>query len=209
MSQETNRLVIIGAGGHAKVCYDIAKLMNVWNEFIFLDDNLDNKYFDITGSIQKFKEYTTTSDFFVALGDNFNRMKITEKLLENDVNSIKLLHPNAIVSQDVKIGSGTVIMAGVVINANVKIGHSCIINTSASVDHDSIIGDFSHISPGVNLAGEVSVGKKTWIGIGSQVIQRVKIGDNTIVGAGSTVLENVKSNSLAVGSPARVIKSNI
>lgn len=39
MNKPKEQLVIIGAGGHAKVCYDIAKLMNQWNKIILLDDN--------------------------------------------------------------------------------------------------------------------------------------------------------------------------
>jgi len=37
----------------------------------------------------------------------------------------------------------------------------------------------------------------------------IVIGDNIIIGPNAVVLENIPSNSIAVGIPAKVIKSNI
>ena len=34
-------IVIIGAGGHAKVCYEIAESMNQWSEITILDDKCE------------------------------------------------------------------------------------------------------------------------------------------------------------------------
>lgn len=205
MIKPNQRLVMIGAGGHAKVCYDIAQKMNKWNEIIILDDNLDNNYFEISGSISDIGNYIDNSDFFVAIGDNETREKITSKLINKTATIVTLIHPQATIASNVEIEIGTVVMAGVVINSATKIGESCIINTSSSIDHDNTIGNFVHISPGVHLAGAVVIGNRVWIGIGSQTVQHISIGENTVVGAGTTVLNNISSNCIAVGSPAKVI----
>lgn len=208
MIKSNKRLVMIGAGGHAKVCYDIAQKMNKWNEIIILDDNLENDYFEITGSISKFEDYLGTSDFFVAIGDNETREEMTSKLINKDAIMATLIHPQAIIASNVEIGVGTVVMAGVVINSATKIGEGCIINTSSSIDHDNIIGDFVHISPGVHLAGSVSLGNKTWIGIGTTIINNCTIASNIIIGAGSTVIKNIEKEGTYIGVPARMMNFN-
>ena len=78
----------------------------------------------------------------------------------NGVNLPVLIHPSAIIGEQVEMADGTVIMAGVIINSCTKIGRGCIINTASTIDHDNIIEDYVHISPGVHLAGNVRVGKK-------------------------------------------------
>lgn len=206
MIKPSQRLVMIGAGGHAKVCYDIAQKMNKWNEIIILDDNLDNDYFEIAGSISEFEDYIDTSDFFVAIGSNETREEITNKLINKDATITTLIHSQATIASNVEIEIGTVVMAGVVINSATKIGEGCIINTSSSIDHDNTIGNFVHISPGVNLAGSVSIGNKTWLGIGTNIINNTNITSNIIIGAGSTVVSNLLKRGTYVGTPAEKTK---
>lgn len=53
--------------------------------------------------------------------------------------------------------------------------------------------------------GRVNVGNRVFIGAESVVLPGVTIGDDVIIGANSTVTHNIPSNSVAVGSPAKVI----
>ncbi len=53
------------------------------------------------------------------------------------------------------------------------------------------------------------IGKNCFIGVGSIILPGVIIGDEVIIGAGSVVSKNIPSNSVAVGNPAKVIKSGI
>ena len=53
--------------------------------------------------------------------------------------------------------------------------------------------------------GNVTIGNRVFIGAESVVLPGVTIGDDVIIGANSTVTHNIPSNSVAVGSPARVI----
>src|SRR5690625_2238312 len=207
MIKRNKRLVMIGAGGHAKVCYDIAQKLNKWNEIIILDDNPENDYFKISGSISELENYIDDSDFFVAIGDNKTRKEMTSKLINKNGTITTLIHPQAIIASNVEIGEGTVVMAGVVINSATKIGDGCIINTSSSIDHDNMIGNFVHISSGVHLAGSVTIKKGTWIGIGSHIINNISIGSNSIIGAGSLVLKTLEGNKMYFGSPVIKIKN--
>lgn len=55
---------------------------------------------------------------------------------------VTLIFPDAVIAEDIAIGTGTVVMAGAVINPGVRIGKGCIINTCSSVDHDCEVGDY-------------------------------------------------------------------
>lgn len=55
--------------------------------------------------------------------------------------------------------------------------------------------------------GKVSIGNNVWFGENCTVLKGVTIGDNCIIGYGSTVIKDIPENSVAVGSPAKVICS--
>lgn len=57
-----------------------------------------------------------------------------------------------------------------------------------------------------NFARPVKIGNHCWIGGGAKILPDVTIGDNVVIGAGSVVTGDIPSNSLAIGSPAKVIK---
>ena len=70
------------------------------------------------------------------------------------------------------------------------------------------------MEPGVDIGsqpiiskGGISIGDDVWIGVGTIVLDGVNIGDGSIIGAGSVVTSNIPENSIAVGNPAKVIKS--
>ncbi len=58
-----------------------------------------------------------------------------------------------------------------------------------------------------DIFGKIEVGNNVHIGVNAIVMPDVVIGDNVIIGAGAIVTKNVPSNSIALGVPARVIKS--
>ena len=59
----------------------------------------------------------------------------------------------------------------------------------------------------VESAKPITVGNSVWLGGGVKVLPGVTIGDNVVIGAGSVVVRDIPSNSVAVGNPARVIKT--
>jgi len=61
--------------------------------------------------------------------------------------------------------------------------------------------------PYVFGAGDIEVGNNVFIGLGAIILPGVTIGDNVIIGAGSVVTQNIPSNSVAAGTPAKVLKS--
>lgn len=201
-----NRLIIIGASGHGKVVADIAKLSG-YTDIAFLDDAPGLKVvsgYPVLGAVSTFSAFSQ-DDFFVAIGNSDIRRRILDEISSSGARLVTLIHPSAVVAQDVVIGEGTAVMAGAVINPSVRIGRGCIVNTSASVDHDCVIGDFSHISVGAHLAGSVAVDKRTWIGIGAVVNNNLSICPDVVIGAGATVVRSIDVPGTYVGVPAKMI----
>ena len=199
MKKDT-RLVILGASGHGKVISDIA-MENGYTDIVFLDDDRAIKEcagFPVVGNCSEYEKYIN-SDFIVAIGNSSIRSAFQKKL----PNIIYLIHPNAVIGRNVKIGKGTVIMAGSVINPGAIIGEGCIINTSSSVDHDCRIGDYVHVAVGSHVAGTVEVGDHSWIGSGATVINNIKVCKQCIIGAGAVVVKDINQSGTYIGVPAK------
>ncbi len=204
-----NKLLIIGASGHGKVAADIALKMNLWKQIGFLDDNeflVSSMGIDVVGGSFDAFELLEEYDMFVAIGDNTMREALQETLLIKGASIATLIHPAAVIGDEVEIGLGTMIMAGAVVNCCTKIGRGCIINTGATVDHDNLLKDYVHISPGAHLAGAVQVGKGSWLGIGSTVSNNVTIAAHCRIGAGAVVVKDIAESGTYIGVPARRVK---
>lgn len=203
-----NKLLIIGASGHGKVVADIALKMGKWQEIAFLDDDKEitsSMGLRVIGKTNDIFTYKDEYDVFVGIGNNVIRQELHKMLETLGVSIPTLVHPNAVIGSEVKIGIGTAIMAGTIINCCTTIGNGCIINTGSTIDHDNTIEDFVHISPGANLAGSVHVGYGSWLGIGSVVSNNIKITKDCKVGAGAVVVKDIIEQGTYVGIPVRRI----
>lgn len=199
-------LIIIGASGHGKVVADIAEL-NGYTKISFLDDDrekIECSGYSIIGTTNEIDQYDC--DVIIGIGNSKIREKLQNELEHKGFNFPVLIHPNSTIANKVRIGNGTVVMAGSVINSDTIIGRGCIINTCSSVDHDNLIGDFVHISVGAHLAGTVKVGDGTWVGIGSVVSNNITICNDCMIGAGTTVIRDINLSGTYLGVPARKIK---
>ena len=60
---------------------------------------------------------------------------------------------------------------------------------------------------GLEYAGPIAIGDDAWLGGGAIVLPGVTIGDHAVIGAGAVVTRDVPPRSVAVGNPARVVKT--
>ena len=103
---------------------------------------------------------------------------------------------------------------GLEIPPSTKIGYGFYIGHGISivVNRTAIIGNNVNISQcctiGSNYGHAAWIGNSVYIGPNTCVIEDVRIGCNTIIGAGSIVTKSIDENSIAVGSPCKVISSN-
>ncbi len=199
-------LFIYGASGHGKVVYDVAKRMGLTIGGFIDDDKKKSKLLGLP--VKRFNEIENHCVIALGIGNNKTRKEIYDKVKARGMEVATITDPNAVLSDFVDTGEGTVIFPNCVINNSAKVGIGCIINTSAVIEHDCLIGDFSHISPNAALAGGVKVGHYTQIGIGASVREGISIGNNVIVGAGAVVVKDIPDNVVVVGNPAKILRKN-
>ena len=201
------KLIIVGAGGHAKVAFDAVRKQGKYEPVVFIDEL---NYGHTMCGIEVKKEIKHAEDMFfiVAIGDNNVRKKKYEHGLSLGWEPAIVVHPGAIIAQDVSVGRGSVIFAGAIINAGATIGENSIINTSATIDHDCHLAAHVHIAPGCHLAGEITVGEGSLFGIGSVAIPKTTVGKWAITGAGAVIVDDVADGDTVVGVPARVFRKN-
>ncbi|MGE5607178.1 MAG: acetyltransferase [Bacteroidota bacterium] len=204
-------VIVLGAGGHAKVLIDILRLRNISILGVVCPKSNDEYGLNIPwlGEDEILVNYLNQSIRLVngigSVKATLKRREIFEKYKKLGFNFSSVIHPSAVIAADVKLGEGVQIMAGAVLQTGSQIGENTIINTKVSVDHDCIIGAHVHLSPGVTLSGNVYIGNGTHVGTGANIIQGIKIGEGSLVGAGGLVIRDVKSKVTVFGVPAKEI----
>ncbi|MEO8286221.1 MAG: acetyltransferase [Chloroflexota bacterium] len=200
-------ILIIGAGGHAKVVADIL-LCSGLVVMGFVDDNPaiwgeQRLGLPVLGAIDTYASYEA-GGLVMGIGDNENRMQVVERLGQPAGKLWRqAIHPRAILAASVVVGRGVVVVAGAVVNPDTVLGDHVIVNTGATIDHDCEIGDYAHIAPGVHISGGVHVGTAALIGVGASVAPGRSIGVRAIVGAGAAVVHDLPDGVTAKGVPAR------
>ncbi|HEY6142800.1 MAG TPA: NeuD/PglB/VioB family sugar acetyltransferase [Flavobacterium sp.] len=209
-------MLIVGAKGFAKEVLQVFIDNGFSGKIAFYDDVND----DISGLL--FNEFPILKnedeviEFFKANGNEFTigigspvlRNKLYKKIINLGGNFISSISPLAqIGSYDVAIGTGTNVLSQAVFSNSSQIGIGCIVYYNVVITHDCVVGDFVELSPNVILLGRSKVGPFSQIGANSTILPDVTIGKNVIIGAGSVVTKDIPDNSLAVGTPAKVIKN--
>jgi sugar O-acyltransferase (sialic acid O-acetyltransferase NeuD family) len=203
------KLLLWGAGGHAKVVLDCARAMCIFQDIAFIDDAPIDEFCSHpvlgTRALLAGAARQGYAKILVSIGDNRVRAGCFALALEHGFVGATIIHPSAMVSPRAGIAEGTVIMPGAIVNAGVQIGRNCIVNTGAIVEHDCVVGDHVHISPRVALGGGVRIGALAHLGLGAIALPGVTIGGGSIVGAGSVVLRTVDPATTVAGVPARLL----
>jgi UDP-perosamine 4-acetyltransferase len=194
------KIVLIGGGGHCKVVIDTIRKAKTYEITGIVDSSLkagsDVAGIKVLGNDDILPQLYDQGIKYAfisvgSIGDCGIRVKLYESLKKTGFELPAIAHPAAVIADDVELGEGTFIAAGVVINPGTKIGKNAIINTSSSIDHDCGIGDFVHIAPGVTLSGGVNIGSRTHIGTGASIVQYKNIGRNQFIKAGNVVSEDL------------------
>lgn len=217
MEISMKELYILGAGGHGRVVLDIAESMKKYERIRLFDDKPEEAGKGCGGSsvegtrelLVEYAQGNSEAEAFVAIGSNEIRQRVQEYLEQKKVAIATLIHKNAVLSGEVQLGSGTVVMPGVVVNCGSILGKGIILNTACSVDHDNRIGNYCHISVGSHLAGTVTVGSRTMIGAGAIVKNDICICSHCMIGAGAVVVEDIRKPGTYIGVPAKLRKMKV
>lgn len=204
-------VLIIGAGGHAKV---VADALRACGEPIlgFTDRDPAKHGTQVLGMpvLGDDGVVTARSRDSVRLANGIGSVKVPAARREVYLRFKKLgysfvavVHPSAVVSAAVELGEGAQVMAGAVVQAGARIGANSLVNTAAVVDHDCVIGKHCHIAPGCVLSGGIVIADECHIGTGASVLQGVTLGRRTVVGAGAAVVSDSGGGRTLIGVPAR------
>lgn len=207
------KLILIGGGGHCKVCIDVIEQTRQFEIVGILDlaDLVGTSVLDypIIGTDEDVVKYVELGcSFLITVGQiksSILKEKLFNILQENNAIIASVVAPSAHVSKYSKIGIGTIVMHHVIINAGVTIGDNCIINNKSDIEHDTVVGNHTHLSTGAIINGDCIIGNGVFIGSNATVANQITIEDNALIGAGSVVIKNILTNDIQAGNPAKSI----
>lgn len=211
---KTMPVIILGAGGHAKVLLDALLLTSIPVKGI--TDTAPEKTGSLILGVTVIGDddlvFRYAPDFYWlvngvgSVGSPERRKTVYEKFKKHGYTFAGVLHPSAVVAADVSLGEGVQVMAGAIIQTGSCVGENTIVNTGVRIDHDCVIGAHVHLAPGVTLSGGVRVGENVHIGTAAAVVQGVAIGESAVIAAGAIVTNDIPPGAMAMGVPARVVQ---
>jgi len=206
------RVYIIGAGGFARevlnIYIDLGRGYEVQG---FLEENcqrrgklLNEKPIDDISILNSLNR--DDIKLICAIGTPL-RKRLIELTKKKGYKYDTVVHPSVIKSRWVTFGKGCIVCAGTILTSQITVGEYTIVNLDCTIGHDVNIGKYTTISPGVHISGKVSINDECYIGTGVAIVDKVSIGRCSCVGAGAVVTRDISENVLAVGVPAKPIKS--
>lgn len=211
------KIVLIGAGGHAHSVIDSIKSKQHFEIVGITDSNYLSKTkvldCEVIGNDSILKDLLNSgvSYAFVtvgSVGDTVLKEKLCKMLKKIGYIQPVIFDISAVIGSKTILGEGIYIGKKAVVNAGSDIGNYSIINTGAVIEHTCKIGDFTHIAPGTIVCGDVIIGSHSHIGANSVIIQGCTIGQRCLIGAGSVVTQNIPDNVIAYGNPCKVVRIN-
>lgn len=203
-------IIVIGAGGHAKVVVEILRATGHHVEYCVGLEGSSSRCLDVPVLYGNDHLLALRKDgyalAFPAIGSNFAREEVGKYALAIGFELVNAISPNSVISSSTIVGRGVAIMSGAVLNAESRVDDLAIVNTGATIDHDTHVSYGAHIAPQVALAGNVRIGRRALLGIGCVAIPGVCVGDDAVVGAGSVVISDVPDGVVAVGVPAKIVR---
>ena len=206
----TKRLLIVGAGGHAKVVIDsVLQAPSKPEHVVVLDDNINFGNDLFMGQMVKgpVVEFLQSGDFFhVAIGDNQDRERMYQLCVSLGCLPYPVVHSGSIQAISATMAAGVFVAAKAIIGPDASINEGVIVNHGAVVDHDCDVGCFAHIAPNATLGGGVKIGRRSLIGAGANILPGVVVADDVIVGAGAVVNKSVPQYTVVIGNPAKKLR---
>lgn len=206
-------LVILGAGGHARVVAEAARILGLSlagylaPQAAELGHAPHLRHLGDDGAIPTL--LAAGHDFILGMGfvdavGAARRAGLAAQIPQDRL--ARLVHPAAVVSPSARIAPGVFVAVGAILGTGSEAGPGAILNSGAIIDHDCRVGTNSHVAIGARISGEVTVGQDCLIGAGATIRQGLRIGDGAVVAAGAVVLRDVVPGSTVAGVPARLLE---
>lgn len=208
-------LVLLGAGGHAREILDVLSTLPPGPGGVrvvgLIDERPDARGRDVAGApvlgdFGWFEANRYEGAVVTAVGDTALRERFARTAAGLGLRFERVISPYARVAGSASLGAGVVVFPFVFISNGVSAGDHCHFNAASSVSHDSRLGDFATLGPRATVTGRVTLGRGVTVGAGATVLPDVRVGEYSTIGAGSVVTASIEPRSVAVGSPAKIVR---
>lgn len=207
-------MLIAGARRHAKEILELFHRNNETEGLYFFDDitpEIEDKLYGIYPILRDMPSVNTLfkSDrrFVLGLGTPGLRYILAQKLSDQGGQLVSIIADTCIIGHyDLNLGNGLNVMHQAMISNSVCIGEGTLINAFVSIHHDAVIGMYCEVSPHASLLGGCIIGDFTSIGSNATILPNIKVGKNVQIGAGALVNRDLPDNCVALGVPAKIIR---
>lgn len=200
-------IVLVGAGGHARMLLDLLDELRCFRVVGLLDGGVATGHLvhghrvlgpDTPEELAKLHAQGVRLAVNAVGGVTRGpaRPAVWQRIRAAGFGLPTLVHRGAIVDRSAQLGEGAQILAGSYVGAGTTIGDDCIVNSGSVVSHDCVVADHAHIAPGAVLAGGVTVGANALVGMGATVYLGVTIGARAIVTNGVDVFSDTPDDAI-------------
>lgn len=180
-------VLIVGAGGFGRAVLQALQQRGGSPVLGFLDDRAgDLAEVDGLPVLGRCSDLALALDrgarLVLAIGRNAERERLASGIGEQGLTLHTVVHSQAVVAGNARIGEGSIVMAGAVLGAGVRLGRGCIVNYGAVLDHDCQLDDFARLGAGACLGGAVHLGTRSHVQEGAVVPTGSRVGpDDTVL----------------------------
>ncbi|MFV0458018.1 MAG: NeuD/PglB/VioB family sugar acetyltransferase [Actinomycetales bacterium] len=142
----------------------------------------------------------------VCVGSGAGRRGIVDRLTRLGVGPdryVPLAHPSAQVPAGVRLGRGSIVLAGVVLTTDVLVGEHVVLMPTCVLTHDCRVDAYATLAAGVLAGGGVQIRSAAYLGMGASLHPGITVGASAVLGMGSAALTDIPDGEVWGGVPAR------
>lgn len=198
-----SRLLILGAGGHARAVADLAAAGG-FAVIGFTDRAPGPGVLGTDADLPALARDGRIDAAVVGVGNTAlaRRAELFALVQAAGVKAPALIHPRAVIAPSCQVGAGAAVFP-CVLGAGVTVGDNVVVYSGVVAEHDCRVGAHAYLAPGAILSGSVVVEAGAFLGAGAVVLPGVVVGAGAVIGAGAVVTADVPPGVTVMGVPAR------